>query len=61
MQSLSSSSVNGLINFPFFLPERWKVLAFIDSNEAVIAGGDGIVIDLSYIDVNATECIPDFL
>ncbi len=60
MQSLNSSSVNGLINFPFFLPERWKILAFIDSNEAVVAG-DGVVIDLAYIDVASGECIPDFL
>src|SRR5260370_9211758 len=60
MQSLNSSSVNGLINFPFFFPERWKILAFIDSNESGFAGGCG-VIGLSYIAVGSRARPPLFL
>jgi hypothetical protein len=59
MQTLSSSSVNGLIS-PFYLPENWKILCSIDSNEAAIAGGDGITIDAALVEVEACECIPDF-
>ncbi len=58
MQSVSNSSVNGLV-LPFYLPARWKILACIDSNEAVItAPGDGITIDAVMVDVTDDEEIP---
>jgi|SRR5579859_2516548 len=59
MQSVSSSSVNGLIS-PFYLPENWKILASIDSTEAAIPGGDGVMIDAALIEVENCECIPSF-
>jgi hypothetical protein len=59
MQSNNSSSVNGLL-YPFYLPERWKILACIDSGEGVTnPTPDGITIDAALIDVAASECLPD--
>ena len=61
MQSASSSSVNGL-NSTFALPERWKILACIDSGEvASTPSADGITLDAALIEVDSSECIPDFL
>jgi hypothetical protein len=61
MQSVGVSSVSGM-NLPiFFLPERWKILASIDSNEAVTGAGfpDGITIDAALIEVTPDEEIPE--
>ncbi len=61
MQSLGGSSVNG-VNLPTYLPEGWKVLACIDSNEGVTnPAADGITIDAALIEVATDECIPDLL
>jgi len=61
MQSLAGSSVNGL-NLPSYLPEGWKLLACIDSNEAATNPvADGITIDAALIEVATDECIPDLL
>src|SRR5260370_41772028 len=61
MQSLGGSSVNG-VNLPSYLPEGWKVLACIDSNEGVTnPAADGITIDAALIEVATDECIPDLL
>ena len=61
MQSLGGSSVNG-VNLPSYLPEGWKILACIDSNEAVTnPAADGITIDAALIEVATDECIPDLL
>ena len=60
-QSSGVSSVNGL-NLPlFFLPERWKILACIDSNEAASGAGvpDGITIDAGIIEVTSDEEVPE--
>lgn len=57
-QSSGSSSVNGLMVIPFFLPERWKILAFIDSSEGVTAP-DGITIDAALVEVTSDEEVPD--
>jgi hypothetical protein len=60
MQSASASSVNGL-NLPiFFLPERWKILACVDSNEGVTnPSADGITIDAALVEVTSDEEIPE--
>lgn len=59
MESQSSSSVNGLAN-PVYLPERWKILACIDSGEAITnPSPDGITIDAGIIDVDQAECVPE--
>lgn len=58
MQSLGASSVNGLVVIPFLLPERWKILACIDSNEGVTAP-DGITIDAALVEVTSDEEIPE--
>jgi len=61
MQGASSSSVNGL-NLPVYLPEGWKILVFVDSNEGVSnPTPDGITIDAALIEVSNDECVPDFL
>lgn len=54
-------SVNGMLNI-FFIPERWKVLCFIDSTEGVTnPTPDGIVMDMASIDFDFCECLPDSL
>ncbi len=58
--SNNANSVNALIGAPFFLPSRWKLLAFIDSADGALAGS-GLILDVAYIDVTSDECIPDFL
>jgi len=59
MQSQSQSSVCGLVN-PIYLPERWKILACIDSGEAVSTpSADGITIDAGLIDLDQSECVPE--
>lgn len=59
MQSAGSSSVNGALS-NFVLPERWKVLCFVDSPEgATNPSADGITLDVAYIDFDYCECLPE--
>lgn len=59
MQSASSSSVNGSLS-NFVLPERWKILCFVDSPEGVTnPSADGITLDMAFIDFDYCECLPD--
>jgi hypothetical protein len=57
-QSVSAGSVNGLLQ-PFILPERWKILCFVDSGEAALGTADGITLDMAVADFDYCECLPD--
>lgn len=61
MQSAGSSSVNGALS-NVVLPERWKILCFVDSPEgATNPSADGITLDMAFIDFDYCECLPDGL
>ncbi|HEV2194189.1 MAG TPA: hypothetical protein VGR55_01305 [Candidatus Acidoferrum sp.] len=59
MASSANASVNGLLN-PVLLPEGWKILCFDDSATGAIAA-DGITLDVTAIDFDFCECLPDAL